>query len=70
MDRSQKIIHTFAMEVKISATKKSENDIACIHKTNLNVQYDILRPIQTRKYFEPLKWSRIYIHLPRHHIFG
>lgn len=23
--------HTFAMEVKISAKKKSEKDIACIH---------------------------------------
>ena len=26
--------HTFAMEVKISAKKKSENDIACFHAKN------------------------------------
>ena len=35
MVKVDKVMHTFAMEVKISATKKSENDIAWVHQTNI-----------------------------------
>jgi hypothetical protein len=49
--KSEKIMHTFAMEVKISAKKKSENDIACIHQTNTKYSIQHTKAYMNKKMF-------------------
>jgi hypothetical protein len=65
MVKSEKITHTFAMEVKISAKKKSENDIACIHQTNTKYSIQHTKAYMNKKMFKPPKQTRIYVPLLR-----